>query len=526
MRCLMVFDGFFIYHLIRELNSQLERARLEKIYQTSEYSFIFVYYLRGQRMFMNLNLSSHNFGVYLSKTKSELSIGTQFLTTLKKHLEGSILQNIKQHKTDRVFIFHFIMHDFLDGQVHKELIFEAMGKHSNLLLVQDNIIIDTFKKMFFAEGRQLLPQAQFEFFPSDDKLPFTQIDYSKVFSYKDLVAQYMGLSPFLARYLIEHSVQLKDIDVQPTRELSTKKDYVFDIFEKDTPKKYYASISEMMDTQEHVTTQTVSSHALFIDKQLKKHLNKKEQLANMLENANLNLENKVKGDLIYQSGHKLDERNSSIDVNGTSIILDPTKTLNENAQLFFKTYQKAKRTIKHIKTQNRENDEMINLLEEYKTYLDLSLGENIKDFELDLVKLGYKPKQKSPQKKQPKKPNILKITDDEIHYYIGKNSLQNEYVTHQLAKKDDYWFHVKDFPGSHVVVDVPKLNEAIIRKAAMLAAYYSSMKYSSSIAVDYTQVKYIKKITGKPGYQVTYKNHQTIYIDIDEKKIESYLKNV
>lgn len=521
----MVFDGFFIYHLIHELNSQLEKARLEKIYQTSEYSFVFVYYLRGTRMFMNLNLSSHNFGVYLSKTKSESTANSQFLITLKKHLEGSILKNITQHQTDRVFIFHFISHDFLDGEVHKNLIFEAMGKHSNLLLVQDHIIIDTFKKMFFAEGRQLLPQAQFEFFPSS-KLPFSDIDYSKAFSYQDLVNQYMGLSPLLAKYLIDKRVQLKDIPLHPTRDLKTKKDYIFDIFESDSPKKYFNSISEMIDDQEHVTIQSVSSHALFIDKLLKKHLNKKEQLSNMLEDAKLNLENKTKGDLIYQSGKPLDEKDSSIIVDGTSIILDPTKTLNENAQLFFKAYQKAKRTINHIKTQNHENNEMITLLEEYQTYLDLSSGENIKDFELDLIKLGYKPKQKIQQKKQQKKPNILKLTDDEIHYFIGKNSLQNEYVTHQIGNKDDYWFHVKDFPGSHVVVDAPKLNETIIRKAAMLAAYFSSMKYSSSIAVDYTQIKYIKKIPGKPGYQVSYKNHQTIFIDIDEEKIENYLKNV
>ncbi|MCF7930140.1 MAG: NFACT family protein [Acholeplasmataceae bacterium] len=521
----MVFDGFFIYHLISELNRQLEKARLEKIYQTGEYSFVFVFYLRGQRLFMNLNLSSHNFGVYLTQTKSESTMSSQFLITLKKHLEGAILQSIVQHETDRVFIFKFVVHDFLDGQIQKNLIFEAMGKHSNLLLVQDNIILDTYKKMFFAEGRQLLPQAQFEFFPSD-KLAFHQIDYSKVFSYQDIVNQYMGVSPFLARYLIDHRVQLSDIKVKPTRALDLKKDYVFDIFEDSTHKKYFSSISLMMDLDADQASQSISSHALFIEKQLKKYTNKKEQLITMQDQALLNLENKGKGDLIYQSGLPLDEKNSSIEVLGSTIHLDPTKTLNENAQTFYKAYQKAKRTLDHIKTQNRENEEMISLFEEYMTYLELSLGENIKDFESDLIQLGYKAKQKSPQKKQNKKPNILKLTDGDIHYYIGKNSLQNEYITHQIGKKDDYWFHVKDFPGSHVLVDTPKLNESIIRKASMLAAYFSSMKYSSSIPVDYTQIKYIKKISGKPGYHVTYKNQQTMYIDIDEKKIENYLKNV
>ncbi|MBU1093398.1 MAG: NFACT family protein [Firmicutes bacterium] len=521
----MVFDGFFIYHIILELNSQLEKSRLEKIYQTSEFSFVFVFYHRGQRLLMNLDLSSHNFGVHLTHKKTESSENSQFLSILKKNLEGSILQNIIQHETDRVIIFNFAIHDFLDGQVNKQLIFEAMGKHSNLLLVQDGLIVDTFKKMFFAEGRQLLPQATFEFFPTTKK-SFHSIDYSKVFSYKDLVDQYMGLSPFLARYLVDHPVQLLEIKLNPTRNLKDGKDYIFDIFEDDSLKKHFSTISEMMDEKEEKHSHTLSPHEIFIDKQLKKYQVKKEQFLELLEQAKIKLEYKAKGDLVYQSQLPLDQKQSSIEVYGTQLLLDPTKTLNENAQYFFKGYQKAKRTIENIKTQNNQNEELISLFNEFKTYLDLSSGDNIKDFEADLLPFGYKTKQKMPKKKQEKKPNIFILTDDNLHYYIGKNSLQNEYITHHVANKEDYWFHVKDFPGSHVVVDTKVLNEAIIRKASMLAAHFSSLKYSSSIAVDYTQIKHIKKIPGKPGYQVNYKNHQTIYIDIDETKIANYLKNV
>ena len=160
-------------------------------------------------------------------------------------------------------------------------------------------------------------------------------------------------------------------------------------------------------------------------------------------------------------------------------------------------------------------------------YTYYRLGASIKDFETELVPFGYKMvKAKQNHKKQIQKPNIIIINDGDIHYYIGKNSLQNEYVTHKLAKKDDYWFHVKDFPGAHLIVDTDQLNENIIRKASMLAAYFSSMKYSSSIAVDYTQIKNIKKISGKPGYHVNYKNYKTMFIDIDENKVLSYLKNV
>ncbi|MBU1141391.1 MAG: NFACT family protein, partial [Firmicutes bacterium] len=458
--------------------------------------------------------------------KPESNINSQFLITLKKHLEGAILQTISQYQTDRVIIFNFSTNDFIDGPTEKQLIFEAMGKHSNLLLVQNGIIIDTFKKMFFEEGRQLLPMAQFEFFPTT-KSSFMNIDYQTVFSSKDLVDRYMGVSPFLAKYLINHQANLSSIKAQPTRNLTEHKDYVFDIFESNIEKKYYSTLSEMMDDQPKLINISKTSHELFINKQSRKFRKKSEQLSDMLEDATLSLKNKEKGDLIYQSGLLMHEKLSSIEVNNTMLSLDPTKTLNENAQLFYKTYQRAKRAIEHIQDQNRQNNELIALFDEFKTYLDLSKGENLKDFELELVPYGFKGiKTKPSHKKQNKKPNYLKLTDDDVFYYIGKNSLQNEYVTHQIGKKDNYWFHVKDFPGAHVVVDAPKLDEVIIRKASMLAAYFSSLKYSSSIPVDYTQIKYIKRIPGMPGYHVNYKNHQTMFIDIDEQKVMSYLKNV
>jgi len=245
----MVFDGFFVYHLVQELNTQLEKARLEKIYQTNEMSFVFVFYLRGQRRFMNLNLSSHNFGAYLTKKKDESTFNSQFLISLKRNLEGAILQNVSQYQTDRVMIFNFIMNDFIDGSVSKQLVFEAMGRHSNLLITKDELIVDTFKKMFFAEGRQLIPQAKFEFFPTT-KLPFLAIDYSKIFSYKDIIDQYMGVSPILAKYLIEHNIQIPDIKINPTKQIGSKKSYVFDIFDQKEEKKYYCTISKLMDDQD------------------------------------------------------------------------------------------------------------------------------------------------------------------------------------------------------------------------------------------------------------------------------------
>ncbi|MDX9691211.1 MAG: NFACT family protein [Acholeplasmataceae bacterium] len=520
----MIFDGFFLHHLINELNQDLQKARLEKIYQTDPMSFVFIFYLKGKRMQLKLSLNPHRFGMNITESKADSTISSQFLTTIKKHLEGAILEDIVQHQTDRVANFIFTVYDYIDGPITKKLVFEAMGKHSNLVLVKDDIIVETFKKMFFEEGRQLIPSAHFEYFPSD-KEPFTHIDYQKIESPKELVNTYMGISPIFANYLFEHKYQVSDIKVQPTKSLKSNRGYVADIFDEPI-KKYYDTISQLIDDHQVHDVQSKTSHEQFIEKQYIKYSKRLQQLETFDLEADDMLKSKDLGDLIYQSGVLLDEKRTELRVGNQTVLLDPTLTLNENAQRFFHLYQKAKRTKKHVAEQINETKILIQLFDEYKTYISLSDKEHLRDLEIELMEHGYKPKQKQNQKRGTHKPTITKLLDSNATYLIGRNSVQNAYVTHQLANKDDIWFHVKDAPGGHIVVSTFELTEDVLRKAAMLAAYHSNLKHSSSIPVDYTQVKYVKKIPGLPGYQVTYSNHRTLFIDIDEEKIKSYFKKV
>jgi len=521
----MIFDGFFIYHLVAELNENLKKARLEKIYQNDEQSFVFAFYARGTRFYMNLFLSPQNVGLYVTQHQTLGSTSSQFLSTMKKHLEGAILEEIMQYESDRVITFHFTAYDFIDGPVKKELIFEAMGRHSNLMIVKDGIIVDTLKKMFFEEGRQLLPQATFEYFPSDKK-PFFSIDYENIHSPKDLVDHYMGISPYLAKYLYEHQVQLKDIPVNPTKVLKSQKGYVFDLFEPSLETLSYDSISKMMDDTKKNKQSSYLKHEQFIIKHIQKYEKKISLYELQLQDAKENVSHKHIGDMIYQSGHDVGSHMSSVDVYGEIIHLDATLTLNQNAQKHYKLYQKAKRSIHHIEQQLIQQKEMLDMFYEYQTYLSFSNEASIKELEKELIPYGFKAAKTKTVSKKQQKPHILTLQDQGITYYIGKNNLQNEYVTHQLAKKDDYWFHVKDAPGGHIVVTTSTLDEYTLRKACMLAAYFSSQRLSSSIPVDYVQVKHIKKIPGLPSYKVTYKHHQTMYIDIDQTKIDNYLKTV
>ena len=172
-------DGFFIYHLTKELNNELSKSRLEKIVQQTTQSFILTFYHQKERKNLAIDLSPDHFRIHITSQRTKDSISSQFLATLKKQLEGSILDRMEQHETDRVIKLIFTTYDFIDGPVSKLLFFEAMGKHSNLILIKDSTIIDTYKKMFFETGRQLLPQASFEYFPSHKKNA-SHIDYPSI----------------------------------------------------------------------------------------------------------------------------------------------------------------------------------------------------------------------------------------------------------------------------------------------------------------------------------------------------------
>lgn len=518
-------DGYFIYHLTRELNQALERARLEKIMQQDEHAFVLSFYHQREKKHLAINISAEHFRMHLTHHMLSETQTSQFLMTLKKHLEGSILESITQYETDRVMILNFITYDLIDGPVPKKLIFEAMGRHSNLILVKDGIIMDTFKKMFFDTGRQLLPQAQFTFFPSDKKNA-SMIDYQKIESPQSLVDTYMGISPMLARYLDEHRQQWSELPFHPTRNIQTNRFYVFDLFGEDVKKKHYPSLSLLLDDDIKTEKPAYISQKQFIEKQLKKLEGKKQQLEALLDETKEQLNIKQLGDLIYASGLDLSANYAHIDLGGTTYSLDPSKSLNDHAQDAYKKYQKAKRGIHHIGEQITQNQALIEHFTSLYFFLSMSTQDTIKDLEAELVVYGYKKAKPEKVKKKKDKPQLTMLREGEITYTIGRNNLQNEYITHTLAEKDDYWFHVQHAPGAHVVVNTSKLNETILRKAAMLAAYFSSMKLSSSIPVDYTLIKYIKKIPGVPGYKVTYKNQQTIYIDIDEEKIKHYLKLV
>ena len=184
---------------------------------------------------------------------------------------------------------------------------------------------------------------------------------------------------------------------------------------------------------------------------------------------------------------------------------------------YFKKYKKLRISIPHIEKQIEETKKELLYFEELLSQTQFATLKDIEEIKTELENNKYL-KKKETKKKRKLKPNFdTYIDEDGIEILVGKNNLQNEHISHKLAKHNEVWFHVKDAPGSHVLVRSPfPLSETTIRTASQLAAYYSRMRSSSTVPVDYVEVRYLKKVPGRKGSFVTYKNNKTMYIDPEE----------
>lgn len=511
----MALDGFFINKLVIEVKNEIEMSRLEKISQVDKDIFVFSLYLKGKRNYLWIKLNSPNASFFITNSITNNEMRSHFLDILKFNLNKMILSSIKQVKNDRVIIFEFTGTDLLKGRITKKLVLELMGRYNNLILIEDDYIIDAYHKQFNENRRSILPKNKFEFFPNDKK-DLVNINYDLVITNNYLSKNYVGVSPLLSNYLFENRVDLFNIEINPTLNLDNNKFYWFDLFEDTNNKKHFNTLSNLL---EHlVSSKQINNkrEITFINNYLVKLETRYQRIISSLEIANDNLNYKNLGDAIYSSGLNLSKKYSEITVNNETIKLNSLKTLNENAQNFYKSYQKAKRTILHLNEQKEEINNLINLFNQY--LFDLENNDNIIEIANELKQFGFKIKNK---KNKPNN-NILKLEIDNNTFYIGKNNLQNEYITHQLASKNDYWFHVENAPGSHVILK-GELNDELLLLGAKLAAYFSKLKNAGNVNVNYTKVKNIKKIPKIPGYQVIIKNYQSIMVNLDDDFINNII---
>lgn len=486
----MPLDGYFLTHLKQELLNSLEGFYLRKIKMPNKRAFSFEFY-GNKTKHLYIDLSPNNAHLRLSKEFDHIE-SHPFLTSLRHFLLNAKLTDITQYKKDRILFFHFIVSDPFKKEMPLTLVLEIMGRTSNLILVDNGIIIDAFHKRFNEDKRSILPKLNYEVFPTDKAL-FSYQNIHEYTSPKDLFTRCMGFSYDLATFVYNYQI---DIDNEPVLPCLFDTGYhAFDL--RLTPKKEFSTLSSLIE-EAHTMKESLSPIYHHLETKLKKHQDKlftleKEYSSNQDFNAF-----KVIADSIYASN--LDLMLHYTEFEGHA--LNYQKTLNENAQHLYKLYKKKKDSLAFLKQE-------IHTVKEFILYYQ-ELIDNFDNLDVEDLKLEIKPKSQSKQKK--KKSTHLTFSEKTYMIYVGRSSIQNEYLTHTFANKDDLWFHVKDYPGSHVLLRGEKSEESL-RKAALLAATHSPLKNSSSVAVVYTEIKNIKKIKGKPGFTVSYKHEKTIYID-------------
>lgn len=543
----MALDGILLHKIIPELAGSLP-MRIQKIYQVSTTEVLFqVHTNNGKKQLLISTHSEYNRLLFTTKNYPTPKEPGNFVMLLRKYLEGGIIEEITQAGLDRWCTMKIRRRNTLGDVEYIPLYVELMGKYANVILVgADGKIIDALKRIppFENQKRVIQPNVLFTPTPPQDKKdPFT--DHT-IDPHVSLTKQFAGFSPFLSKE-IEYRLSLHESFADIMHEIENSDSlYVANV--NDVPvfhcipltsigecRKY--PLMEAFDIlyfhkEEKERIKSISGDIYhFVKKELKHQSTKLPRLLKSYDEAKDCEKWKVYGDLLYTysvndtKGLQYIELENYEDGAMVKVPLDEKLDGKANARKCFTKYNKLKKGQKYLEEQIAICENEISYFEGLLEQLDLADFETALEIKEELVKQNYMTdKQKKPKKKKKDDgPHLSSITlSNGISITYGKNNLQNDALTWKLARKSEYWFHTKDFHGSHVLVHSDKMDEETIRTAAIIAAYYSKGRYSSSVPVVYCQIKDLKKIPGaKPG-MVQLTSYKTIYIDPDE----DYLKSI
>ncbi|MDQ0359355.1 Rqc2 family fibronectin-binding protein [Breznakia pachnodae] len=545
----MALDGLVLYRISEKLKL-LQPAKINKIQQISNDEIIFI--LRTQGKNHKLMISCHSVYNRIHLTDKEyqtMEIPNNFLMVLRKHIDRSIVTNIDQLGLDRILKITIEVKDELSDYHNYYLYVELMGKYANLILVNDeDRIVDALKRIpaFENNSRTIHPGAAYTLpKPHMDKTdPFLATEFNPE---ESLVKQFHGFSPLLSdevMYRIKHGEQfteiMKEIKNSDVLYLHHKQnDILYHLIELKHLELPYATyeLMEAMDQlyyqkEEKVRIKQQSGDIYKVVRyELKKNRKKLGKLIQTLEDANELDKYRMYGDLLYAYGQyhnqhlKVLELPSFEDESLVKIPLDDKIVVKQNAKKYYQKYNKSKTAQIEVAKQIEKTERMIQYFENIEVQLDSISLEDAIEIKEELSNQGFMKKTgyKIRKKKKDAKPHFLTLQIDGINLYVGKNNIQNEYITFKQAKKDDTWFHVKDMHGSHVVITTSDPSEKVLRIAAMLAAYYSQGKDSSSVPVNYCLIKQLKRPNKAAMGFVTLTNYKTIYIDPDREKVSKII---
>lgn len=580
----MAFDGIVTKAIASELQ-QLSGARIDKIFEPNKNTIILGCYLDGKNYALNICIDSQNYRIHLSThSKPNPQVAPNFCMVLRKNLIGLRIKNIITSNLERVVTIEFEEFDDIDDIISKKLIIELMGKHCNIILLDDNgIIIDSLRHIVSSDlsTRSIIPHNKY-LYPSNNKYNFLDICNSKDFENKLYSSNSSNLDIENLPICISNTFNgisktfiisaINNLEITEVSNLTLNKlyDYITQIiyntdnlnlaFEKlKLPNKktedYSLIIKENCSNFSlnffiddfYYEKETSQEFKNYKENTLKIILNAKQKYNKRLININRKLEEcknmdtyRLYGELITANLYRIKDFNTDeiklenyYDNNNLIIIkLDKKYPPSINAKMFFKKYSKLKNALKIVSEQKVETidelnyiDSIIYELDNCKTLDDISTvlkeiseNETFEDINKKLAKKSNGKSKKGNQNKNNSQKfnfNPIKYNIDNYTLLVGRNNVENDYLTLKYAKKTDIWFHTKDIYGSHCILvlngnTLP--NNDILIRCAEIAAYHSKGKNSSNVPVDFCEVKFVKKPNkSKPG-MVIYTHNKTLNV--------------
>lgn len=559
----MALDGIFLRHVKDELQSNIINARVDKIYQPGKEEVVFSLRTRNDQLKLLLCVRADSSRVNITKqTIENPKVPPMLCMLLRKKLVGARLTDIKQDDLERVISLEFEAVNSLGDKEKLSLVAELMGKYSNVILLnKDGIIIDALKRVDdqMSSLRLVLPGIKYQAPPKQDKLCLLDCNAGILMDKlthknheisKSLLRTVQGVSPVVCReveFLSNNPTSLEENLnklINSAKQINGKPYIVIDdsgkpiefsfmpIFQYDNLGKCYEreSFSELLDefflVRDSVNRMRVRSQDLHrnlsnIKERLVKKINvQKQELLNSMDREDY----KQFGDIINANLYRLKKgmnvaelENFYDDMKIIKIKLDPMLTPSQNSQLYYKKYRKASNAEKALKLQIDKAEVELNYIESVLEALTCAeSNDDLDEIRTELFEQGYI-KSSSAKKAKSEKLNFnpIEFTSSEgFKILVGRNNKQNDILTLKKSAKLDIWFHTKNIPGSHTVLvtDGKTPGEASILEAAAIAASHSKAKNSSNVAVDYTEIKNVKKPQGlKPG-MVVYVKYKTLYV--------------
>lgn len=570
----MAIDGIYLYSLVQDLKKSILNSKIDKINQPEKDEIIIT--LRKERKNLKLLISASpkypRFNL-TSVVKSNPLQAPMFTMVLRKYLIGGKIIDIVQQEGDRIVKFFIEASDELGFNSIYTLIVEIMGRHSNITLVRerDNKIMECIKHVAPSMNsyRVLYPGVTYKSPPESTKInPFSFNDTtlqefmdknSVTFNKNFFVSCFTGISTSLSEHLfIEYNKIYIDfstnnictflntfintlldneifkiykdkggdyVDFYVTPLSQLEEEYTFEVLNDihELMDKYYLE----KDKQERIKGRSVNLQKL-ITTNIDRCIKKENKLNDLLKKCKDKDSFKIKGDLLTSYIYSIKKGDKTFttvnffseDTEEITIPLDENKTPSENVQSYYKKYNKLKKSEESAIEQLEKNNEELHYL--YSVLTNIENCESyteIDDIKEELISTGYIRKRKS-NVKNSKKSKASKplhyISSDGIDIFVGKNNIQNDYLSLKFANKNFMWLHTKNIPGSHVIICSNDVPDTTLIEGATLAAYYSKAKESSKVPVDYTLVRNLKKPNGANPGMVIYNTNYTMFVEPSE----------